>query len=165
MYIVYHRNAFEHSVMLIFCHIIPLLVTMTQNTTHRMYYTFFLLISWRLSIRSGVLYSLALAYNEPFEVLSHYSIHCLFHFLQTFLSLFFFSPSSLYQLETGPHAPVYQLLNLFAYGTYSDYKGKQKNEEKKRSFDSVSSAPSGSHTSLSSSPLPWIWNNSIVRSG
>lgn len=89
---MYHRNAFEHSVMLIFCHIIPLLVTMTQNTTHRMYYTFFLLISWRLSIRSGVLYSLALAYNEPFEVLSHYSIHCLFHFLQTFLSLFFFPP-------------------------------------------------------------------------
>ncbi|KAI4897186.1 hypothetical protein NFI96_025398, partial [Prochilodus magdalenae] len=26
------------------------------------------------------------------------------------------------ELETGPHAPVYQLLNLFAYGTYSDYK-------------------------------------------
>jgi hypothetical protein len=27
------------------------------------------------------------------------------------------------KLETGPHAPVYQLLNLFAYGTYCDYKG------------------------------------------
>lgn len=27
------------------------------------------------------------------------------------------------QLENGPHAPVYQLLNLFAYGTYCDYKG------------------------------------------
>ncbi|KAG1947722.1 COP9 signalosome complex subunit 7a [Pimephales promelas] len=26
------------------------------------------------------------------------------------------------ELETGPHAPVYQLLNLFAYGTYCDYK-------------------------------------------
>uniref|UniRef100_A0A673W0M6 COP9 constitutive photomorphogenic homolog subunit 7A n=1 Tax=Salmo trutta TaxID=8032 RepID=A0A673W0M6_SALTR len=26
------------------------------------------------------------------------------------------------KLETGPHAPVYQLLNLFAYGTYCDYK-------------------------------------------
>ncbi|MBN3299687.1 CSN7A protein, partial [Amia calva] len=26
------------------------------------------------------------------------------------------------ELESGPHAPVYQLLNLFAYGTYSDYK-------------------------------------------
>uniref|UniRef100_A0A672HI66 PCI domain-containing protein n=1 Tax=Salarias fasciatus TaxID=181472 RepID=A0A672HI66_SALFA len=27
------------------------------------------------------------------------------------------------ELENGPHAPVYQLLNLFAYGTYCDYKG------------------------------------------
>lgn len=27
------------------------------------------------------------------------------------------------QLENGPHAPVFQLLNLFAYGTYCDYKG------------------------------------------
>lgn len=27
------------------------------------------------------------------------------------------------QLENGPHAPMYQLLNLFAYGTYCDYKG------------------------------------------
>uniref|UniRef100_A0A3Q3F4F6 COP9 constitutive photomorphogenic homolog subunit 7A n=1 Tax=Labrus bergylta TaxID=56723 RepID=A0A3Q3F4F6_9LABR len=26
------------------------------------------------------------------------------------------------ELENGPHAPVYQLLNLFAYGTYCDYK-------------------------------------------
>ncbi|XP_006642463.1 COP9 signalosome complex subunit 7a [Lepisosteus oculatus] len=26
------------------------------------------------------------------------------------------------ELESGPHAPVYQLLNLFAYGTYCDYK-------------------------------------------
>ncbi|XP_077066604.1 COP9 signalosome complex subunit 7a [Siphateles boraxobius] len=26
------------------------------------------------------------------------------------------------ELETGPHAPVFQLLNLFAYGTYCDYK-------------------------------------------
>lgn len=27
------------------------------------------------------------------------------------------------QMENGPHAPMYQLLNLFAYGTYCDYKG------------------------------------------
>ncbi|XP_028665748.1 COP9 signalosome complex subunit 7a [Erpetoichthys calabaricus] len=26
------------------------------------------------------------------------------------------------ELESGPHAPVYQLLNLFAYGTYCDYR-------------------------------------------
>ncbi|XP_036071993.1 COP9 signalosome complex subunit 7a isoform X1 [Oryzias melastigma] len=26
------------------------------------------------------------------------------------------------ELENGPHAPVYHLLNLFAYGTYCDYK-------------------------------------------
>ncbi|KAL7394298.1 hypothetical protein ABVT39_023752 [Epinephelus coioides] len=26
------------------------------------------------------------------------------------------------ELENGPHAPMYQLLNLFAYGTYCDYK-------------------------------------------
>uniref|UniRef100_A0A3B3C4I0 COP9 signalosome subunit 7B n=1 Tax=Oryzias melastigma TaxID=30732 RepID=A0A3B3C4I0_ORYME len=26
------------------------------------------------------------------------------------------------KLENGPHAPVYHLLNLFAYGTYCDYK-------------------------------------------
>uniref|UniRef100_A0A3B3ZJB2 PCI domain-containing protein n=1 Tax=Periophthalmus magnuspinnatus TaxID=409849 RepID=A0A3B3ZJB2_9GOBI len=26
------------------------------------------------------------------------------------------------ELENGPHAPVYQLLHLFAYGTYCDYK-------------------------------------------
>lgn len=34
-----------------------------------------------------------------------------------------FSVVPLTQLENGPHAPVYQLLNLFAYGTYCDYKG------------------------------------------
>lgn len=76
------------------------------------------------------------------EVLSHDRIRLLSHFLQTFLSLFFFSPSCMYQLETGPHAPVYQLLNLFAYGTYSDYKGKQKNL--KKSFDLAGSALSDS---------------------
>nr|XP_033959025.1 COP9 signalosome complex subunit 7a [Pseudochaenichthys georgianus] len=27
------------------------------------------------------------------------------------------------EMENGPHAPMYQLLNLFAYGTYCDYKG------------------------------------------
>lgn len=27
------------------------------------------------------------------------------------------------QLATGSHAPVFQLLNVFAYGTYKDYKG------------------------------------------
>ncbi|KAI4811683.1 hypothetical protein KUCAC02_014560 [Chaenocephalus aceratus] len=26
------------------------------------------------------------------------------------------------EMENGPHAPMYQLLNLFAYGTYCDYK-------------------------------------------
>lgn len=38
---------------------------------------------------------------------------------------FFLSPHlpSTPQMENGPHAPMYQLLNLFAYGTYCDYKG------------------------------------------
>lgn len=43
-----------------------------------------------------------------YNILPH---HFLFHLL------------SKPQLENGPHAPVYQLLNLFAYGTYCDYKG------------------------------------------
>lgn len=33
------------------------------------------------------------------------------------------------KLEASPHAPVYQLLNLFAYGTYSDYKGNHDNTQ------------------------------------
>jgi len=29
----------------------------------------------------------------------------------------------LFQLATGPHSAAYELLQLFAYGTYSTYKG------------------------------------------
>ena len=28
-----------------------------------------------------------------------------------------------FQLDSGPHSSYYNLLNLFAYGTYNDYKG------------------------------------------
>lgn len=77
-------------------------------------------------------------------------------YLSVFLPL-----SCLDQLETGPHAPVYQLLNLFAYGTYSDYKGKHKNAKKKKV---VSSAPSACGKLLAQvCPLLWIWN--IYQSG